>query len=248
MLSKSIVSRIRSLEYKKFRSKYQCFVAEGRKICLELLNSGFSFNQIYTTAEFYEENKLALARFDAIIVLITNEEMQRMTHLRTASPILCELKLPVLSPSSVVKSGWTMMLDGIQDPGNLGTLIRTADWFGMKQIICSPTCADVFGSKVIQASMGAFAHLPVYYMDLQSYLESNNLPVFAADLSGEYIYQIKFPTSGILVLGNEGSGISSSINQFISSRINIPQSPSAKSESLNVAVAAGICCAIINIK
>ena len=238
MISKAKLKWVKSLQLKKYRQEEQCFVVEGSKSVMELLRSNFEIELIAGT--------------DTGLALLTNEiekrkpdyfsaserELEAMGSFQTNESVLAVAKMknctvPIPSPTQFM-----VALDDIRDPGNLGTIIRTADWFGIHTIVASPQTADFYNPKVISASMGSFCRVDLVYTDLTSFLLDSKVPVYGAFLSGQNIHQLRFGQGGILVIGNESNGISSDIEKLIHQRISIPGFGQA--ESLNAAVAAGI--------
>ncbi len=226
------IKEIRSLQQKKFRDELSLFVVEGEKMVLEVLNTipeqveycivakDFDIKENYPTITFLEAD---------------NETLKRCSSLQSPNKIIAIIKkFKVERP----KSTFILALDSIQDPGNMGTIMRLADWFGVQEIVCSTTTVDFYNSKVIQASMGAFLRVKISYTDLELYLKETSLPIYGALLEGENVYTQKLKSHGILLMGNEGKGISESVAKFISNPISIPRFGGA--ESLNVSVATGI--------
>lgn len=210
---------------------------EGAKLVHELLQSDFKWQTIYFTedhAASFEDNERAL--------MVTRAQMQRLSSLATPPGILAVVSMPQRHIPAKLR-GWTVVLDGVSDPGNLGTILRIADWFGVQQIIAAKDGVDPFNPKVVQASMGAVFRVPLYTAEIAGWLSQvnhQNLPVFAADMTGESINSVSFPEEGILIMGSESHGIGDDLKPFIDQRINIPGKGGA--ESLNVAVAMGIIC------
>ena len=224
---------IKQLQQKKYRNRFGEFVVEGIKSIRDFLQAGFEPVKIYSTTEISEaENNIDK------LEIIDKKTLRQISFLKNPKDALAVFKIP--QRQELPDSGWIIALDGLQDPGNLGTIIRTADWFGIKNIVCSEDTVDCYNPKVVQATMGSLAHLKVYYADLPVYLSQTNLPVYGACMEGENIYQTRFPNKGILVIGNEGNGISTDIKQLISNKVHIPKHPDSTAESLNAAVAATI--------
>lgn len=246
MLSKSELSFIKSLHLKKFRKEHGLFIAEGIKSVTEFLNSGYQIKTIYCTDTF-APNLSNISR--KIKLLIVNETvLRKITTLTTPQGVLATIQIPEetrISPESF-KNTFTLALESIQDPGNLGTIIRTADWFGFKQIICSADCVDVYNPKVVQATMGSLSRVKVTYTDMEAILERVAVPVFGALLNGESVYSTSFGNEGIILLGNEGKGLSGKMLTLINRSITIPRFGQA--ESLNVAISAAIICSEIKRK
>lgn len=233
MISKNYIKLIHSLERKKIRDEQGEFVLEGEKIVLEILN----WKSDYLVHLFYTEDfKSNISHFDkSKCTEITEKELKTISRLQTPNKVLAIFKKWDLSE---VKSDFYLALDGVQDPGNMGTIMRLADWFGIPEIICSKETVDCFNPKVVQATMGAIFRVQVRYVDLETYLPTLNLPVYGALLEGQNVYQTTLSPKGILVLGNEGKGISQPIQKMIDHPISIPRFGEA--ESLNVSTAGAI--------
>lgn len=233
MVSKSQLKLITSLQQKKFRTANGLFIAEGVKVIDELLSAGFSLEHLYATEPLFPEVKPAKK------TLVQNAELKKMSALSTANNCLAIFKIPDEKP--IDESGLIVALDDIRDPGNLGTIIRLCDWFGISQLICSNETADLYNPKVVQATMGSMARVNVHYLDLNTFLKNTKLPVFGTFMDGTNIYNEKLPDAGIVVLGNEANGISTAIEALCNNRIAIPRFGNLqKTESLNVATAAAI--------
>lgn len=246
MLSKNKIKLIRSLDQKKNRLAHGLFVAEGKKMVLDLIRSGFFPEEIFATVELVNELKDIGKE---LISLAGKNELEKISFLKSTPDIIALFRIPErnLDWNEIINS-FSLLLDSVQDPGNLGTIIRTADWFGIKNLICSEDTVDLYNPKTIQSTMGAFARVKVHYLPLNNFLAEakiQQIPILGAFMEGENLYKTDLPLNGIVVLGNEGSGISKETEQFISRRISIPTYPvsGSGSESLNVAVAASIICA-----
>ena len=231
MLSKNQIKLIQSLTRKKKRDELSLFVAEGEKLVSDLLPH-FECRHLFSTTSNYPK-----------AVQVNELEMKKITHLSTPSSVLAvfEQKKSDYDTGEVSKS-LSIALDDIQDPGNLGTIIRVADWFGIAYVFCSTACADVYNSKTVKATMGALSRVKVVYVDLPTLLKGVSCPVFGTFMDGENIYQEKLPKQGVIVLGNEGQGISSDVEKQVTKRLSIPSFGDKSSESLNVAMATGIVC------
>jgi len=238
MLVKSQVKYIQSLRHKKFRDTEGVFVAEGPKLVQELLQSS---NTVvingFATRDWLIENETLLREKNAFAEAGI-QELERISFLSSPAKVLAVFRKPVF-PDPVKPSGITLLLDNIQDPGNLGTIIRTADWFGVKRIICSPDTADLFNPKVVQSTMGSIIRVEVLYQDLMEYLKVHPaIPTFAAVLDGEALSEPVRISEAIILIGNESRGIRPELSILADKRIRIPGSGPA--DSLNAAVAAGI--------
>ncbi|WP_304136813.1 TrmH family RNA methyltransferase [Mesonia mobilis] len=232
MLSKGQIKLINSLSQKKYRQKNALFVAEGIKVIKELLNSNFELERLFSEADlfFTENNKMQL---------LEANELKKITKLATAQTALALFKIP--QKKQTITEDFIVALDGVRDPGNLGTIIRLCDWFGVKQLLCSKDTVDCYNEKVVQATMGSIARVEVIYGDLTEEISKLDLPVFGTFMNGENIYESSLSSKGILVLGNEANGISDEIKQLSKHQISIPQFGETKNtESLNVATATAI--------
>jgi len=233
MVSKNQIKLITSLQQKKYRKQHQLFIAEGAKVIEELLQSNFELQDLYITEPIrfpLDENK---------IHTISVAALQKISALTTSNNCLAVFKIP--EEKQVVPSGLILALDTIRDPGNLGTIIRLCDWFGITQILCSLDTVDNYNPKVVQATMGSLGRVAVQYVDLTTYLAQTKLPIFGTFMDGANIYEQNLPKEGIIIMGNEANGISSSIEKQIESRLTIPRFGAIqKTESLNVATATAI--------
>ncbi len=233
-LSKNKVKWLRSLQMKKFRDIEKIFLIEGEKIIHEALREvPHLICSVYHTKEFQFNSPEAVET-----VLITPDQLKQISSLNTPNKALAVLRQPLVSEKLQVMDQMTLALDGIQDPGNLGTILRIADWFGVRQIVCSNDTVDRYNSKVIQASMGSIFRIEINYLNLSEWLSVQQLPLYKAALDGDDIYQKSDLKPGILIMGNEGNGISKPIQEIVENSIAIPSF--GKAESLNVAVATGI--------
>lgn len=233
MLSKNEAKYIQSLFHKKQRDALNLFIVEGVKGVDELLNSSMQVQKIYAL-DNWEHPKM----HKAPIVRISESALQQVSALQTPNKVLAIAAQPVMEVQPPVKGKWILALDGIKDPGNMGTLIRIADWFGIQQIVASEDSVEFFNPKVIQSTMGSFARVAVGYTPLLQYLNQTDLPVLGALLNGKSIYQQPALKEGVLLIGNESNGISEALLPLISLPVSIPRIGGA--ESLNAAVAGGI--------
>lgn len=231
MVSKNQTKLISSLQYKKFRDTTGLFVAEGPKVIEELLNEGLKLHWLFSVLPAPENLSNHFQ--------ITDLELKKISFLKTPNSSLAVFQIP--KPESPSKNGLIVVLDAIRDPGNLGTIIRLCDWFGVEQLICSPDTADCYNPKVVQATMGSLARVRVHYLPLVEYLEDIKLPIFGGFMDGKSIYSETLPSEAIIVMGNEANGISEEVNSRITHKIAIPRFGKVrKAESLNVATATGI--------
>ncbi len=245
MLSRNTIKYIQSLQQKKFRQKYRNFIVEGEKMASEIIqSSSVAIEGIYALPEWIADNQTVLQPFSTIIQAITSKELERISKLKTPNKVLCICKIPTYKiDSSLVNNNLTVYLDGIQDPGNMGSILRIADWFGIPYVFCSASCVELYNPKVIQSSMGAFLRVKSFVKDLEELKrESPNLPIFAAVLGGTNIFKLPPQKNGILVIGNEGNGISDAVLALSDHQVTIPKAKTGGAESLNAAVATGILC------
>ena len=233
MLSKNQIKLITSLQQKKYRKQHQLFFAEGIKVIEELLVSKFELQAIFTTE---------LLDFDVAtdkIHTINTNELKKISALTTPNTCLAVFKIPI--EKKLEENGLIVALDNVRDPGNLGTIIRLCDWFGITQLICSTETVDIYNPKVVQATMGSIGRVAVFYQDLAAFLKKTQLPVFGTFMEGENVYQKSLPQNGILVMGNEANGISESVSKSITQKLSIPRfGKLQQTESLNVATATAI--------
>ena len=249
MLSKNQIKLVKSLELKKKRKAEGLFVAEGPKVVGDLLRAGFTPHSIFATESCQRED------FKSAIT-VTDEELRKLSFLQHPQGVLgvFQIPAPLIPQTSAIKhqtssiihqpSSLALALDGVQDPGNMGTIIRIADWFGIDTIFCSPDTADIYNPKVVQATMGSIAHVHVFYCDLVELLAHADCPVYGTLLDGQDIYRQELSSEGIIVMGNEGNGISEAVRPLITHRLLIPNfnPQAATAESLNVAIATAITC------
>jgi TrmH family RNA methyltransferase len=233
MVSKNQIKLISSLQQKKHRFANQLFFAEGVKVIQELVKSNFELEHLYTTKEEFEEVP------NTKKTLISESELKKISALATPNTCLAVFKIP--SENKIIGSGLILALDSIRDPGNLGTILRLCDWFGIQQLVCSKETVDIYNPKVVQATMGSIARVNVNYVDLNAFISNAKLPVFGTFMDGENIYKTVLPQEGIIIMGNEANGISESLEMLVERRLTIPRfGDLQKTESLNVATATSI--------
>lgn len=232
MVVKSQIKLIKSLHQKKCRIRSGMFVVEGIKAVKELLGSHFKVHKVYATVEGELKDKTDL------LEVITENEIKQMSSLKNPGKILGVFYIP--KPEPVDFKDWVVVLDDVRDPGNLGTIIRLCDWFGIRHLICSPNTVDCFNPKVLQATMGSISRVNVLYAGLSGFLSNLEIPIYGAFMNGETVYNAKVPEKGILVLGNEANGISKEVEALVNAKICIPQFGEKTAESLNVATATAI--------
>ena len=236
MLSKNDIKFIRSLGQSKQRKKERLFLAEGSKIIKELLDTGFLAKKIFT---------LDSSNFDDAdhVIGINERELKLISNQKNPQDALGIFEMKRERSSIHIGQGPCLVCDQVQDPGNMGTILRIADWFGIRQVVCSPDCADIYNPKVVQSSMGSLGRTDVYHRDLVDWLKEvkGNVPILATSLSGNDLFVSELPENAILVLGNESKGVSPAVIEMADALIKIPSYGQA--ESLNVAIATGIICA-----
>ncbi len=235
---------VASLKMAKFRKEHNLFVVEGEKIIAELLNGEFEIHSIYGTEEWLQENELKLEKKQLPACKVSPKELERLSGMKSPNKVLAVVKMPSQRlPQGEDFDDLILTLDKIQDPGNLGTIIRTADWFEIKHIVCSNDTVDVFNPKVIQATMGSFMRVKIHYTELSVFFTQQvpeGTKIYGALLNGKNIYNENPPRNCILLIGNESQGISREIEKFVTHKISIPAHANARAESLNASVAAGI--------
>ena len=232
MVVKSRIKFVKNLQQKKYRIQYKRFVAEGIKTVQELLVSDFKADEIYSTSkEFIDKNEHP-------ITVISEADLKKMSGLRTPNTVLGVFYMP--EAKKVDFSDWVVVLDDIRDPGNLGTIIRLCDWFGIQHLICSANTVDCYNPKVLQATMGSIARVNIVYENIEQSLKDSTVPVYGTFMEGECIYDKELSEVGILIMGNEANGISQEIAKLVDKKISIPQYGKETTESLNVATATAI--------
>ncbi|WP_395065878.1 TrmH family RNA methyltransferase [Flavobacterium sp.] len=233
MVSKNQIKLITSLQQKKYRQIHQLFIAEGAKVIQELLQSNFELEQLFVTDSIFESINVSKK------IVISDADLKKISCLSTPNNCLALFKIPKSKPVS--NKGLVVALDDVRDPGNLGTIIRLCDWFGIEQIICSEHTVDVYNPKVVQATMGSISRVSISYVDLELYIQQSKCAVFGTFMDGKNVYKENLPNQGILILGNEANGISNTLEKLVSNRLAIPRFGNLKqTESLNVATATAI--------
>ncbi|MBU2939255.1 RNA methyltransferase [Lacinutrix sp. C3R15] len=231
MLTKSQIKLITSLKQKKYRQQEGLFVAEGLKTIKELLNSSLELYHVFTIESFHITGEAE--------TIITEKELKKISFLTTPNKALAVFKIP--KTQEVNTNSLIVALDDVRDPGNLGTIIRLCDWFGIRDLVCSNATVDCYNPKVIQATMGSITRVNISYLHLENFLKETTTAVFGTFMDGENVYKSQLPNKGVLVLGNEANGISASIEALASKRISIPRFGQLQAtESLNVATATAI--------
>ncbi|MBC7774124.1 MAG: RNA methyltransferase [Phycisphaerae bacterium] len=243
MLSHSQLKHLRSLSVKKYRQQHGQFLVEGEKMVTELLGqSRLSVSAIFALESWIEKNVRFLRPFSDKVTSVTEAELAKISALTTPNNVLAVVDTPLGTCNfQLATTDICFFLDGIQDPGNMGSILRVADWFGFPAVFCSHDCVDVFSPKVVQASMGAIFRVCTGEIELAEILVGiPQIPVAGAVLDGENVFETKLPQNGLLLIGNEGRGISAQAEILLTHQISIPRHPAGKAESLNAAVAAGI--------
>jgi RNA methyltransferase, TrmH family len=259
MLSNNQVKHINALKIKKYRDEYGEFIAEGNTLVRDLIGSSYGIAGVYARSEWITGNLDIISRKNIPVYEAAPVDMERITSLSSPSPVLAIVKIPpgfgpgpdtsgTASPEQNIPGIFdelSLMLEGISDPGNMGTLLRIADWFGIRNLICSEDCVELFNPKVVQSSMGSVARVRVFYTDLCRLLDQikGKVPVYGTFLEGDSIYSIQLESRGIILIGSEAHGISDLLSGFVTGRLYIPSfgsSENGKAESLNAAVAAAV--------
>jgi TrmH family RNA methyltransferase len=240
MLSKNTVKFIKSLHQKKFRNQEQRFFVEGEKSVLEVLNSTFEVELLLATEHFISVNRALISETNAELITVTQKQLEGLGQYQSNDSALAVVKLKSNQEFDYPAGELVIGLDDVRDPGNLGTIIRIADWYGIKHLVFSAQTADFYNPKVIQASMGSFTRVNFFYTDLKNIFEKWNVPVYGAFLNGQNIHQMSKPTPGIILMGNESQGISVELEKLVTQKVTIPGFGAA--ESLNVAIATAIIC------
>ena len=237
MVSKAKIKYLKSLQVKKYRKQEQSFVVEGAKSVQELLGSGFEVIWVGGTENFLQNHDRQLSSKKIEVTEVSAKELAQLGSFQTNETVIAVAKMKRNSLPDL-KDEFSLVLDDLRDPGNVGTIIRTADWYGIKNIIASEETADFYNPKTISATMGSFCRVNVFYTNLSEFFSQKKLPVFGAFMDGVDIHQLDFGKSGLIVIGNESNGISGEVSQFVQQRITIPKMGGA--ESLNAGIATGI--------
>ncbi len=248
MLSNNQLKHIRSLGVKKYRQEHGQFLVEGDKMVAELLGQQrIKVSSIFALSAWMDKNARFLNPFADRVHVVTEAELDKISALTTPNQVLAVAHLPEdPCEETLASTDLCFYLDGIQDPGNMGSILRIADWFGFPAVYCSPDCTDVYSPKVVQASMGAIFRVQSWELPLEALLSKlPDLPVAGAVLDGENVHQADLPKHGLLVIGNEGRGISTEVSKLLTHRLSIPRHAAGRAESLNASVAAGILAALL---
>ncbi|MDE6577372.1 MAG: RNA methyltransferase [Muribaculaceae bacterium] len=240
-LSKSKLSVLMSLASKKMRNKHKLFLAEGEK-CVRDMCEVFELDCVLVSENWFRDNEEKCVQFHDKLYRVDERTLKKVSSLTTPSSLIAAFKLPDNKEPRINSGKLYLLADGIQDPGNMGTIIRTADWFGINEILASDSTVDVYNPKTVQAAMGSLRHVNVYYCSLEKIIENHSeMKVYGTVLDGKNIYKEKLTQSGFIVMGNEGKGITPSVRRLINCPLYIPPySESTHGESLNVAIATAI--------
>lgn len=240
MISKNQFKLIQALDLKKQRKKCGLFLVQGEKNVGELLNSDFTIKHLFATAQYINKVAATLTKQNLIPLTIeaTEDELKKAGTLNSNNSVIAIAECKISDVPSISENELILVLDSVGDPGNLGTIIRVADWYGIKHIVCSPECADFYNPKVIAATMGSFARVSISHATLPDYLQKQNHPIYGAFLEGDNIHKAQLAKTAFIVMGSESHGISEPVSKYISNKITIPNFGDA--ESLNVAMATGI--------
>ncbi len=236
MISKNQQKLIHSLANKKYRKKHGLFLVQGEKNITELIASDYEIEHLFAEPGFFDSHRDSLRH--VYCTEASQQELEKAGTFQSNNTALALVKTRLFDTPKLAKDELVLALDGVGDPGNLGTIIRLADWYGISRLVCSRECADVYNPKVIASTMGSFTRIQVSYTELTDYLEEQLVPIYGAFLAGENIHSCQFPTSAVIVMGSESHGISPGVAAYVSDKITIPCFGGA--ESLNVAMATGI--------
>ena len=243
MVSKALGKYVHSLHQKKYRNRHGAFLVEGGKSVLELLSSDLEAEQLLATPEFAAQCQAQLPP-RVPLTLATEQELTQLGTLATNTTALAIARLPAPTdlPPTLPTTGLLLALDEVRDPGNLGTLLRLADWYGLPGVVLSPGCADAYAPKTVAASMGAFARVQVWERDLAAWLPTlpAEVPIYGADLAGDNVHALRLQPVGVLVMGSESHGLTPAVAEALTRRLHIPRGPAGHAESLNVAISAAI--------
>jgi TrmH family RNA methyltransferase len=238
MITKNQIKYINSLQQKKFRTEHQSFIVEGAKSVLELLKSDFELELLFVTQEFFNNYEEVLQKLPIQVELVNQQELEKAGSYSSNNAALAVAKTKENHELLVGENEYALILDDIRDPGNLGTIIRVGDWYGIHKIICSHSTVDFYNPKVIAATMGSFTRTNLYYTDLEEFIKKQDTPIYGTLLNGNNIHQTKFAKSGYIIIGNEANGISESVEKLVTDKITIPSFGGA--ESLNAGIATAV--------
>lgn len=239
MFSKAQQKYVQSLQIKKYRQEHHAFLVEGSKSVLELMDSDFQIELLLCTSKFFVENEKKLKKIS--VEQISQAELEKTSTLQSNDSAVAVVKMKINNPIQAIGKEFVLVLDDIRDPGNLGTILRIADWYGIKKVVCSDSTVDFYNPKVIAASMGSFTRIQHYYINLQTYFEEISAAhpaIIGTFLNHENLHQFNFPEAGYIVLGNESNGIGETVEKYVTNKVTIPRYGHA--ESLNVGIATAI--------
>ncbi|MEI6528111.1 MAG: RNA methyltransferase [bacterium] len=239
MLTKGRASTIKQLHDKKYRQKTGLFLVEGEKSVVELINSDYQVSEVLATKDFLSKYRQVLNTKQIRTEAVEQGELEKVSSMESNSATIAIAKQKPVSIPTIDKNEITIALDEIRDPGNLGTIIRIADWYGIKKIIAAIGTVDLYNPKVISATKGSFTRVELSYVDLKTFLPTTKVPILGTFLDGEDVHTLAFPANGILLMGNESNGINREIEKIVTKKITIPAY--GRTESLNVAIATAIC-------
>ena len=250
MISANKIKHLRSLQHKKYRDLYREFIAEGNKLVPDLLASELEIKSIYALSGWLERNSTSYHGKNITLHDVASDDLKKISTLTTPNEVLAVVKIPESEPDiKSVSEELVIMLDGIRDPGNLGTIIRTADWFGISTVICSHDCVDVYNPKVVNATMGSVARVKVFYTDLKDFLKKIPpcVKIYGTFIDGKCLNEMPFSGKGIVIIGSEANGITKELNPFINEKLSITSygrraGNTGNAESLNAAIACSIVC------
>ncbi|MBA4853260.1 RNA methyltransferase [Emticicia sp. BO119] len=239
MFSKQQQKYVQSLQIKKYRQEHHSFLVEGAKSVIELIDSDFGIELVLCTSKFFEENEKKIKKIS--VEQISQTELEKISTLKSNDSAVAIVKMKPNIYLKTTENEFVLVLDDIRDPGNLGTILRIADWYGIKKVVCSDTTVDLYNPKVIAASMGSFTRIQAFYTNLQAYFEqiSTHMPaIIGTFLNHTNLHKFSFPNAGYIILGNESNGIGEAVEKFVTDKVTIPRFGHA--ESLNVGIATAI--------
>jgi RNA methyltransferase, TrmH family len=238
VITKNQIKYINSLQQKKFRIEHQSFVVEGAKSVLELMKSDFEIELLFITQAFFEENQTLIQTQKLTIEIVKSEDIEKVGSFSSNNAALAVVKTKNNAELLISEHEFALILDDIRDPGNLGTIIRIADWYGITKIICSNSTVDFYNPKVINSTMGSFTRIGLYYTDIEPFIKKQTTNIYGTLLEGDNIHRTNFSKSGFIVIGNEANGISAEVEKLITHKITIPRFGGA--ESLNAGIATAV--------
>jgi len=239
MISTTQIKFLSSLKIKKYRQKSNTFIGEGEKVAHELLGSGITISNIFAESDWLKSNDNLLIGLQSKVTEVTDKELKKASFLKTPNKVIVVAEIPKYDITKIAKGIFTIILDNISDPGNMGTMIRIADWFGIEDIVCSSSCVDAYNPKVVQGTMGSIARVNIHYADLEEFFSRNeSAKVYGAMMQGRALQEFRSADPGFILIGSESTGIDPRLDRFITDPVTIPGLGTA--ESLNAAVATGI--------